>query len=53
MEYAYVYTVKERIRGDGKERRCERYNMKGKFCHMRRVERHEMFMSAWVVEDKE
>lgn len=53
MEYAYVYAVKERARGDGKERGGEWYNMRRKFSQVRRVERQEMVRSSWVTKDKE
>lgn len=41
MEYVYVYALKERISGHGKERECERYKMKGEFSWIRTVERWE------------
>lgn len=53
MEYVYVYAVKERVNGHGKERECARYKMRGEFSQIRRVERQELFKSAWVENDNE
>lgn len=47
MEYVYVYALKERVSGRGKERQCKRYKMKGEFSQIRTVERWE-FKYAWV-----